>query len=160
MALAMLLHPYSVGTVTLASADPLAAPLIDPQHLTDPRDIESVVDHVELLRAIGRTDPLADWIDEEVYPGPAVVTRDQLRDYVRDSADGGHHQVGTARMGTDPLAVVDERLRVRGIEGLRIADASVMPFPTAGNTAGPVLMIGERGADFLREAAPPSISSE
>jgi choline dehydrogenase len=154
MMLAILLHPYSSGTVTLGSADPYDAPVIDPGLLTDPRDVDAIVDHLEQLRRIAAREPLADWIDAEVYPGEQVSARAQLRDYVRASVDGGHHQVGTARMGDDDLAVVDEHLRVRGVEGLRVADASVMPFPTAGNTVAPVLMIGERAADFMLKTAP------
>lgn len=153
MALAILLHPYSSGSVTLASADPDDAPVIDPGILSDPRDVEALVDHLEELRRIVRREPLVEWIDAEIYPGEQMITREQLREYVRASVDGGHHQVGTARMGDDDHAVVDGSLRVRGVEALRIADASVMPFPTAGNTVGPVLMVGERAADFLLETA-------
>lgn len=85
-----------------------------------------------------------------MYPRPDRTSRDALRDYVRASADSGHHQVGTARIGTDQLAVVVLQLRVHGLTGLRIADASVMPVTPAGNTAGPTLMIGERAADLIR----------
>jgi choline dehydrogenase len=147
--LAVTLHPYSRGDVRLRSADPHDPPLIDLRILSDRRDLESVVDHLETLREIARQPALAEWVKSEVYPGPERTTRDALRDYVRASADSGHHQVGTARMGTDRLAVVDPELRVNGVAGLRIADASVMPTTTAGNIAGPTLMIAERAADFL-----------
>jgi choline dehydrogenase len=147
--LAVTLHPYSRGDVRLRSADPHDPPLIDLRILSDRRDLESVVDHLETLREVARQPALAEWIKSEVYPGPERTTRDALRDYVRASADSGHHQVGTARMGIDRLAVVDPELRVHGVAGLRIADASVMPTTTAGNIAGPTLMIAERAADFL-----------
>ena len=108
-----------------------------------------MVDHIEALRDIAGQPALADWIASERYPGPGFSSRQGLRDYARASVDGGQHQVGTARMGTDRLAVVDAQLRVHGLAGLRIADASVMPITPAGNTAAPTLMIGERAADFI-----------
>jgi choline dehydrogenase len=148
-ALAILLHPHSHGQVRLRSANPGDPLLVDPGILSDPRDIEAIVDHLESLRDIARHPALADWITSEVHPGHDRVSRDGLRDYVRTSADSGHHQVGTARIGTDPLAVVDPQLLVHGVTGLRIADASVMPTTPAGNTAAPTLMIGERAADLI-----------
>ncbi|MEU8256619.1 GMC family oxidoreductase N-terminal domain-containing protein [Micromonospora inaquosa] len=148
-ALAILLHPHSHGQVRLRSANPTDALLIDPGILSDPRDAEALVDHLESLRNLAGQPALAEWIKSEVYPGPSRVNRDALRDYVQASADSGHHQVGTARIGTDPLAVVDPQLLVHGLTGLRIADASVMPTTPAGNTAAPTLMIGERAADLI-----------
>jgi choline dehydrogenase len=132
--LAILLHPYSTGTVRLRSADPADPPAIDPALLSDPRDVEALTEEVAMLRELGRRPELAAHVKSEVYPGEA-----DPRDYVRAAADAGHHQVGTARMGTDALAVVDPRLRVRGVAGLRVADASVMPVTPAGNTAGPAV---------------------
>ncbi|WP_306368767.1 GMC family oxidoreductase [Nocardiopsis sp. CC223A] len=143
---AVVLHPYSTGTVRLRSADPADPPRIDPAALSDPRDVEALMEEVAVLRELGRRPELADHVAAEVHPGKA-----DLREYVHAAADAGHHQVGTARMGTDALAVVDPRLRVRGVAGLRVADASVMPFTPAGNTAGPTFMIGERAADLLLE---------
>jgi choline dehydrogenase len=148
-ALAILLHPHSQGQVRLRSANPTDALLIDPGILSDPRDTEALVDHLELLRNVAGQPALDKWIKGEVYPGPDRVSREALREYVRASADSGHHQVGTARIGTDPLAVVDPQLLVHGLTGLRIADASVMPATPAGNTAAPTLMIGERAADLI-----------
>ena len=89
---------------------------------------------------------------EELYPGAGVRTREELRDYVRRNAITYHHQVGTCKMGVDQLAVVDPELRVRGVEGLRVADASVMPVVTSGNTHAPTVMIGERAADLVVQA--------
>jgi choline dehydrogenase len=148
--LAITLHPHSRGYVSLRSSDPRDAPVIDPRLLSDPRDVDSIVDHIGALREIGRQPALSEWIKSEVYPGPDRISRDALRDYVRASADSGHHQVGTARIGVDPWAVVDPELRVHGVRGLRIADASVMPATPAGNTAAPTFMIAERAADFIR----------
>ena len=91
----------------------------------------------------------SDWLGEELYPGPGVTSREDVRNYVRDTAITYHHQAGTCRMGADEQAVVDPQLRVRGVEGLRVADASVMPTVTAGNTHAPATMIGERAADLV-----------
>ncbi|MFL1379685.1 GMC family oxidoreductase [Nocardiopsis protaetiae] len=143
---AAVLHPYSTGTVRLRSADPADPPRIDPGLLSDPRDVEALMEEVAMLRELGRRPELAAHVAAEVHPGGA-----DLREYVHAAADAGHHQVGTARMGADALAVVDPRLRVRGVAGLRVADASVMPFTPAANTAGPTFMIGERAAAFLLE---------
>ncbi len=92
---------------------------------------------------------LRDWTDGEAIPGPTVHTREQLRDHARATVVSGHHQVGTARMGLDAGSVVDPELRVHGIAGLRVADASIMPTLPSGNTNGPSIMIGEKAADLL-----------
>jgi choline dehydrogenase len=105
------------------------------------------------VREIARQPALAEWTAEELYPGPEVRTRTQLREYVRRTAVSYHHQVGTCRMGRDETSVVDPELRVHDVEGLRIADASVMPFVTTGNTNAPTLMIGERASDLLLRSA-------
>ena len=102
-----------------------------------------------MCRRIGGADALAEWGAVERYPGPSVDTPAALRDYVRETAITYHHQVGTCKMGTDAAAVVDPRLRVHGIEGLRVADASIMPMVTTGNTNAPSIMIGERAAEFV-----------
>ena len=96
---------------------------------------------------------LADWGAAELYPGPAVRTADELREYVRRTVSTYHHQVGTCRMGIDALAVVDPELRVRGVAGLRVADASIMPAVTSGNTHAPAMLIGEKASDLLLAAA-------
>ena len=106
---------------------------------------ESLVASVEQCRLIGRASPLADeWGARELYPGPADV-----REYVRQTAITYHHQVGTCRMGTDELAVTDPELAVRGVTGLLIADASVLPRVISGNTNAPAVLVGERAAGFL-----------
>ena len=108
---------------------------------------------VDLCREIAWQPSLGRWTARELYPGPQVRTRDELRAYVRRTAASYHHQVGTCRMGSDEDAVVDPELRVRGIDGLRVADASVMPFVTTGNTNAPTTMIGEKASDLLLAAA-------
>ena len=144
-----MVRPASRGTLRLTGPnadDPLA---LDPNILACERDVESLVAAVELCRRIGGTEALRDWGAAERYPGPSVDTPDALRAYVRETAITYHHQVGTCKMGTDAAAVVDPRLRVHGIDGLRIADASIMPAVTTGNTNAPSIMIGERAAEFL-----------
>ena len=146
------IRPASRGTLRLASANPSAAPLIDPASLACDVDVDALVAALELCREIGGQDALAGWRERELYPGPGVQTRKELRDYVRSTAITYHHQVGTCKMGVDADAVVDPQLRVRGVEGLRVADASVMPLVSSGNTHAPTVMIGERAADLVREA--------
>jgi choline dehydrogenase len=140
------IRPVSRGTVRLASADPEAAPLLDPAYLTEEADLEALTTAVELCREIGRQPALAEWAREELYPGLGITGGAELRHYVRRNAITYHHQVGSCRMGVDELAVVDPELRVRGVERLRVADASVMPEVTSGNTHAPAVMIGERAA--------------
>jgi choline dehydrogenase len=146
------IRPASRGTLRLASADPSAPPLIDPAFLACDVDVDALVAAIELCREIGGQAALDGWRDRELYPGPGVGTRAELRDYARRTAITYHHQVGTCKMGVDDQAVVDPELRVRGVEGLRVADASVMPSVSSGNTHAPTLMIGERAADLVREA--------
>lgn len=147
-----LVRVASRGELRLASADPAAAPVLDPRCLSCEADLEALTASVELAREIGRQPALAEWTAAELYPGPSVRTRDELRSYVRRTATSYHHQVGTCRMGGDDRAVVDPELRVRGVEGLRVADASVMPFITSGNTNAPTLMIGEKAGDLILAA--------
>ncbi|OBJ62713.1 GMC family oxidoreductase [Mycobacterium sp. 1423905.2] len=146
-----LVNVQSRGTLRLASADPSDAPLVDPNVLADQADLEAVVDAVELCREIGASAVFAPWRASEVAPGPMAITRDDLRRFVRQAVGTYHHQVGTCRMGarSDPNAVVGPDLQVRGIDNLRVADASIMPTITTGNTNAPSIMIGERAADLL-----------
>ncbi|WP_369372688.1 GMC family oxidoreductase [Streptomyces sp. cg36] len=148
-AVGQLLHPHSRGEVRLRSADPAAPLVLDPRVFSDPRDLETLVDNLEMLRDIAAQGALKEWNDGEVLPGPDSTTRDQLRDHVRATVVSGHHQIGTARMGLDALAVVDPELKVYGVRNLRVADASVMPHETSGNTNAPSIMIGEKAADLV-----------
>ncbi len=146
-----LVAPKSRGTLGLASNDPSDPPLADPQILAEPDDLEAMVDAVEMCRDIGASGAFAPWRKAEVAPGRAVMTREEVRALVRATVGTYHHQVGTCKMGAahDPNAVVGPDLRVRGVDGLRVADASVMPAITTGNTNAPTIMIGERAADLL-----------
>jgi choline dehydrogenase len=150
--MAGMIRPLSRGSVQLASSDPSAAPLIDLAALASEADLEALEASVDLCRRIGAAPALREWGSRELYPGAAVRSPSELRAYVRSTAITYHHQVGTCRMGRDEAAVVDPRLRVRGVEGLRVADASVMPTVTTGNTNAPAIMIGERVADFAAPA--------
>jgi choline dehydrogenase len=144
-----IVRPLSRGTLRLASDDPSAPPLVDPDILSEPHDLESLVDAVEICREIGASAAFDDWRKVEVAPGPDARTRDDLRDYVRRAVTTYHHQVGTCRMGRDSLSVVDPALRVHGVEGLRVADASVMPSVPSGNTNAPAIMVGEKASDLI-----------
>jgi choline dehydrogenase len=142
-----LLAPRSRGTVTLASADPGTAPQIDPGLLSDYRDVEDMLAGLLLARAVGTSPALAPWRTQEVFPGAAVQTGDQLQ---RAGNIGTYfHPVGTCRLGTGPDAVVDLQLRVHGVDGLRVVDASVMPSLPAANTNATVLAIAERAAAII-----------
>jgi choline dehydrogenase len=144
-----LLRPRSRGSVRLASADPGAAPLIDPGFLTDERDVAGMLAGLRLAREIGGSDAMARWRKEEVLPGPAGETLDGQRDYLRHSVGTYFHGVGTCRMGTDPGAVTDLQLRLHGIDGLRVVDASVMPSVPGANTNATALAIAERAAALM-----------
>jgi choline dehydrogenase len=147
--MAGLVRPASRGTVRLASPDPEAAPLLDPGYLTCESDLHALTASLGQIREICRQPALAEWVAEELYPGPGVGTEAEIHDYLRRSATTYHHQAGSCKMGIDALAVVDPELRVHGTTGLRIADASIMPAVTSGNTAAPTSMIGERCADLV-----------
>jgi choline dehydrogenase-like flavoprotein len=148
------LYPKSRGTVRLASADPAAAPLIDPHLLEQPEDIQPLIRALKIARSAFATRAFAEYEGVEVAPGPEVQSDEQWDRYIRNTGYTVHHPVGTCRMGSDAAAVVDPQLRVGGIEGLRIADASVMPSIIGGNTNAPCVMIGERAADFILGKAP------
>jgi choline dehydrogenase-like flavoprotein len=147
-----MIRPLSRGRIRLSGrtlADPLE---IDPRILSAEADLRTLEAAVELCRQIGHAPALREaWGTSERYPGPDVRGASELRDYVRRTAITYHHQVGTCKMGGDELGVVDERLRVHGVDGLRVADASIMPAVTSGNTNAPSIMIGERAADFVAQ---------
>lgn len=144
-----LVAPRSRGTLRLASADPAAAPLVDPNILADDYDVEALVDAVILCREIGAQEAFAAFRPTEYVPSSEPTDRDALRALVRRLAGTYHHQVGTCAMGVTDDSVVDPALRVRGVAGLRVADASIMPVVPRGNTNAPAIMVGEKAADLL-----------
>lgn len=144
----------SRGCLTLRSADPRWAPMIDPGYLTDQSDVDRLAKGIEMVRGIVAQQPLAHYLIEEYLPGPGVSTRDELHSYVRGSVESLYHPVGTCSMGSNARSVVDPDLRVRGVDGLRVVDASVMPAAPRGNTNAPTIAIAERAADLIRGRAP------
>ena len=150
-AVCTLLRPESRGHVRIKSADPRQAPAIHPNYLATPNDCDTMVAGVRALRRIVQAPAMAQHIAEEVEPGPVCDSDDDLLDYVRRRGSTVYHPVGTCRMGQDERAVVDERLRVRGFEGLRVIDASIMPLVVSGNTNAATIMIAEKGAVMVLE---------
>ena len=144
------MRPRSRGTVRLASDDPAAAPLIDPNYWSDPHDREMSIRGLKLAQAIMRQDALKPYVLTERLPGPEVRTDDDYAAYAANNAKTDHHPAGTCRMGADAGAVVDPALRFNGIEGLRVADASIMPSLISSNTNAAAIMIGEKVADLIR----------
>lgn len=145
-------RPFSRGWVRLAGSDPLAKPLVNPNYLGVRADAERLLQALKLSREIFAAGAFKDWIGEEIMPGPEVRTDDQIRAFLRAKADSYHHQAGSCKMGVDAMAVVDPDLRVYGVQGLRVADASVMPFVPSGNCNTGIIMIGERVSDLIKEA--------
>ena len=143
-------QPRSRGRLSLRSVDPLAAPIIRANYFEDPADLEAMVDAVRLAQAIGHARPYDALRGAPADPDDAVRTPDQLRAYIRRTADTIFHPAGTCRMGTGPDAVVDPQLRVRGVDGLRVADASVMPTVVNCQTMAACIVIGERAAEMMR----------
>ena len=146
----VLISPKSRGTLRLASADPREKPRIAPNILSEPEDMAAMVAGVRLAREIASTGPLAEAAGRELFPGPDVESDADIEADIRRRVDLIYHPVGTCRIGTDDLAVVDPDLRVRGIDGLRVVDASVMPIIPGGNTNAPTIMVAERAADLIR----------
>ena len=146
-------RPDSRGTILARSADPATAPVITPNYLSDPNDARVLIAGMRFTRQIFAAAAIARHSVVETLPGPDVQTDDEMTQYARQFGNTIYHPVGTCRMGQGPAAVVDERLRVHGIEGLRVIDASVMPVLTTGNTNAPTIMIGEKGAAMIREDA-------
>ena len=149
-----LLRPRSRGTVSLASANPHDAPLIDPAFLSDDRDLAVLIKGGQMQQRILESKPFDPIRGKMLYPARIDDPTGMAQD-IRNRADTQYHPVGTCKMGpdSDPMAVVDAQLRVRGIDGLRVADASIMPTLIGGNTNAPSIMIGEKLADLLRSNA-------
>lgn len=146
-----LMRPSHRGRITLRSPDPLAPPVIAHRQLDSELDIEQIVEGIGIARNILRQSAIAAHVKSELRPGAALTDAAQLRDYVKMASIPLYHPVGTARIGhrDDPAAVVDADLRVIGVDGLWVADASVMPSLPAGNTNATAIMIGDKGADHV-----------
>ena len=153
---ACLTHPQSRGSLTLRSADFQDSPCIQMNYLQSESDLHKLVTGLKIIRQLFEADVFDEFRGEEVAPGTDVTSDEALQAYVREGVDSVWHPVGTCKMGTDSMAVVDSELRVHGVEGLRVVDASIMPTITTGNTNAPTIMIGEKAADLIQGAGLPS----
>lgn len=147
------IRPASRGEIRLRTPNPVEPPVIDPRYMTDDRDVETTLVGLKAARRLIEQRAFDAYRGAEIAPGSAVVSDEELVGYIRGSAISGHHACGTARMGHDNDAVVDDQLRVRGVDRLRIADASVTPTMPSGNTNAPVIMIAEKASDLILQAA-------
>lgn len=145
------LRPRSRGTVRLQSADPKDMPLIDPNYLSDPYDRDMSIRGLKLVQDILSQSALSKYILAERLPGPDIKTDEDYFNFICVHSKTSHHCAGTCRMGSDPTAVLDPRLRFNGIDGLRVADASIMPTVNSSNTNAPSIMIGEKAADMIKQ---------
>ncbi len=150
---AVILRPQSVGSVKISSADPSAPPVIRYNHLAAEQDGATLTAGLRLMRKLARMPAMAHLTGEELHPGAAVESDEAILEYARRTGNSVYHPVGTCKMGSGPGAVVDSKLRVHGISALRVADASIMPWVPSGNTNAPTVMIAERAAHWLLEAA-------
>ncbi|MEH6741563.1 MAG: GMC oxidoreductase, partial [Sulfitobacter sp.] len=153
------LRPESRGSVTLASADPFAAPAIDPNYLEKATDLHTLIKGAKMSREIMKTPPLAAYEHKELFGIRDGMNDSDWEEIIRNRSDTIYHPVGTCKMGTDEMAVVDPQLRVHGMQGLRVVDASVMPTITSGNTNAPTIMIAERAADLIKADAATQITA-
>ncbi|HEY1601012.1 MAG TPA: choline dehydrogenase [Pirellulales bacterium] len=145
-----LLRPQSRGSIALVDNDPLHAPRIEPNYLAAADDLQVLVDGVKLARRIAAARALAPYCGPEFCPGSSAQSDEEIADHIRQNAQTVYHPVGTCRMGQDETSVVDPQLRVRGVAGLRVIDAAVMPSIVGGNTNAPVIMIAEKASDMIR----------
>jgi choline dehydrogenase len=143
-------HPESRGSVTIQSNDPFQQPTIAPNYLSAKKDQNVMVDAIKILRKINKQAAFRDLWDAEIVPGKEKQTDSQILDAIRNGGGTVFHPVGTCRMGSDDRSVVDPQLRVRGVDGLRVIDASIMPTITSANTNAPTLMIGQKGAAMMQ----------
>lgn len=147
------LQPVSRGWLAISSADPHKAPKIEANYLSAPEDCEAMIRAVRFCRRVAESPAMARHVASEFRPGPDVQSDDEILSYLRDTATTIFHPSGTCAMGQDDSAVVDEQLRVRGLQGLRVADCSIMPTVVSGNSNAAAMMIGEKAADLIRQAA-------
>ena len=148
-------RPASRGEIRLSDRSPHSAPAIDPRFFEDEGDLQVLIKGVQLSRQILNSAPFARYGGTEMLPGPAVNSEQEFSDFIRNNSSTVYHPVGTCAMGSGPNAVVDDQLRVRGIEGLRVVDASIMPTIIGGNTNAPTIMIAEKASDLILERTPP-----
>jgi choline dehydrogenase len=148
------LRPQSRGEIRLASTDPLQPPVMDPNYLAADYDLKILIAGIKQGREILAAAAFKPWLGEERLPGAASQSDAELEEFIRATAETEYHPVGTCKMGNDPMAVVDERLRVRGIERLRVIDASIMPALVSGNTNAPTIMIAEKAAEMMLSGTP------
>ncbi len=146
-------RPTSRGSIHVCSTIPGSEPAIEPKYLSSKMDCDTTVYGLHVARKIMQHPAIAKWISFEMCPGDKVQNYEEWLDYARCTGGGLHHFVGTCKMGNDPMAVVDDRLRVRGLVGLRVIDASIMPTLPSGNTYAPTIMVAEKGADMIKEDA-------
>ena len=147
-----LIQPASRGSIRLRSPNPFDPPCIEPNYLSQPSELDVLRHGFHLARQLAATKSLTPYRGREVEPGPEVTSSDEVAAFVREKAESLYHPVGTCRMGVDSGAVVDAQLRVHGLRGLRVVDASIMPSITNGNTNAPTIMIAEKGADLIRQS--------
>jgi choline dehydrogenase len=147
---AVIMRPASRGEITLASADPFVHPIIEPNYLGEDSDWTLLGEGFRLARKVGYAKALDPFRKMEFEPGAWAESEAAMHAYIREKAQTTYHPVGTCKMGHDPMAVVNDRLQVHGIEGLRVVDGSIMPFITSGNTNAPIIMIAEKAADLIK----------
>jgi choline dehydrogenase len=147
------LRPESRGYVRIHSPDAMQAPSMQPHYLSTELDRRCALAGMKLARSLAATPAMQAYVKEEIRPGPAVASDADLLDFARNYGATIFHPCGTCKMGSDPMAVVDDRLRVHGVAGLRVVDCSIMPTVTSGNTASPVVMIAEKASDLILEDA-------
>jgi choline dehydrogenase len=154
------MRPLSRGYVEAKSRDPREAPAINPRYLSEQTDRRAIIGGLRFVRRLFAAPSLAKYVGAEILPGADIASDDELLDYARQKGSTVYHATCTCKMGSDQMAVVDDQLRVHGLEGLRVIDASVMPTVTSTNTNAPTIMIAEKGADMIRRAArEPTVSA-
>lgn len=146
------LRPTSRGSIRITSPDPAVYPSIQPNYLSTEEDCRVAVDAIKVARRIAEQSPLASVITGEYVPGTQFQSDEELLEAARQYSQTIYHPAGTCKMGHDPMAVVDDQLRVHGLEGLRVVDASIMPVIVSGNTNAPTIMIAEKAADMIKAA--------
>ena len=145
-----MIHPRSIGAISLRSSSPLDAPRIQANYFSDPGDLDLMVEGIKLARKLARARAFDAYRGREIFPGPEVQSDDAIRAYICRMVETLYHPVGTCKMGNGPKAVVDSELRVHGLDGLQVVDASIMPKVPGGNTNSPTLMVAEKAADLIR----------